>query len=273
MKPTELRRFFRTPGSGDDAAQGLQSAARLLWSRRGDPELARVYQGHAWSVPLQLFARPLAAAPRWLSSSGRYRHSDQRPTVYLPFLESEPWWPADDFTRRLEAEHAVIREEFGRIEHELRRHPQKWLVEAGDWHTFNLYRHGERYERHCALCPRTAEIVASMPVCTEAGGMAYFSIMDPGTHVLAHNGFTNTRIRYHLGVEAEPGARFRVSDETREWETGRAFAFDDSFEHEVHHTGDARRVVLLVDCWHPALSTAERALVRDLLRALELPQR
>jgi aspartate beta-hydroxylase len=65
-----------------------------------------------------------------------------------------------------------------------------------------------------------------------------------------------------------------VGNETREWRTGAAaFAFDDSFEHEVNHEGGERRVVLIVDCWHPALRPAERVLIRDLFRALDLPKR
>jgi aspartate beta-hydroxylase len=33
---------------------------------------------------------------------------------------------------------------------------------------------------------------------------------------------------------------------------------DDSFEHEVRHQGDRKRVVLIVDCWHPDLTEEER---------------
>jgi hypothetical protein len=41
----------------------------------------------------------------------------------------------------------------------------------------------------------------------------------------------------------------------------------------VNHEGGERRVVLIVDCWHPALRPAERVLIRDLFRALDLPKR
>ena len=44
-------------------------------------------------------------------------------------------------------------------------------------------------------------------------------------------------------------------------------AFDDSFEHEVHNPAADPRVVLLVDVWHPELSEAERARVRQHFRA------
>ena len=40
-------------------------------------------------------------------------------------------------------------------------------------------------------------------------------------------------------------------------------AFDDSYRHEVRHDGTRRRVVLVVDVWHPALSAEEVAVLSD----------
>jgi hypothetical protein len=34
---------------------------------------------------------------------------------------------------------------------------------------------------------------------------------------------------------------------------------DDAFEHEVLQNGEKRRVVRIVDCWHPDLTDQERA--------------
>jgi aspartyl/asparaginyl beta-hydroxylase (cupin superfamily) len=48
----------------------------------------------------------------------------------------------------------------------------------------------------------------------------------------------------------------RVGSTWREWEEGRCLVFDDSFEHEVRHTGGVtagQRVVLLLRFWHPDL--------------------
>ena len=45
--------------------------------------------------------------------------------------------------------------------------------------------------------------------------------------------------------------------------------FDDSFEHEVIHNGFQRRVVLLIDLWHPALaSPRQREFVRSVADVL-----
>jgi hypothetical protein len=45
------------------------------------------------------------------------------------------------------------------------------------------------------------------------------------------------------------------------WDMGQVIAFDDSFEHEVWFDADpsVRRVVLIVDVWHPDIKPENRA--------------
>ena len=51
---------------------------------------------------------------------------------------------------------------------------------------------------------------------------------------------------------------FRVGDQIRQWEEGKAIVFDDSYEHEVWNETDEARVLLLVDIWHPDVRAEER---------------
>ena len=62
-----------------------------------------------------------------------------------------------------------------------------------------------------------------------------FSVMEAGTHVRAHTGPTNCRLRAHLGLQAPDGgvAQLRVGDVAKSWADGQVLVFDDSFEHEV----------------------------------------
>lgn len=280
----QLARFLSRPRPAGDGAPPPRSAAQLLWQRRDDAALARLLDGYVWSLPLALFATPWSAAPRLAASRRRYRHADQRPLFYLPFLEAAPRWERAPGAEILEEHYPVILEEFRQVDEELRRHPERAelqrgfgradaLLGAGDWSIFNLYRQGVRVERNCALCPRTVEIAESLPLCTDGQAMLYFSVMTPGTHVKPHCGFTNTRLRYHLGIEVGDGVRIRAGQQWHRWQPGRVLAFDDSFEHEVVHEGDRRRVVLLLDVWHPGLRPDERAAVLELMQALELPTR
>lgn len=45
----------------------------------------------------------------------------------------------------------------------------------------------------------------------------------------------------------------------RTWEEGKVIVFDDSFEHEVWHDGSKLRLVLIVDIWHPELTSRQKA--------------
>lgn len=242
----------------------LHSAFPVLQAVREDLELQRVHEGYYRAFPLSMATRPLASLPRLLLGNSRYRHRAQRPHFYLPDLEAKPWWPSDSNSETLEDNWEIIAEEFARIQHEIKHHPQKYLIGAGDWSIFPLFRN-RKIEQNCALCPSTMEIIESLPLCPKVLGFAYFSVMVPGTIVKPHCAPVNTRIRYHLTLEDDPDAAIRVDAEARSWEKrGECLVFDDSFEHEVWHRGTCRRVVLLVDCWHPNLSQRERTFLEAL---------
>ena len=68
----------------------------------------------------------------------------------------------------------------------------------------------------------------------------------------------------HLPLIVPPGCGFRVGAERREWQEGKAFVFDDTFEHEAWNDSDVPRAVLILDIWSPFVSAAERDLVRSL---------
>jgi len=111
-----------------------------------------------------------------------------------------------------------------------------------------------------AYIPKTSKLMEVINLLTKglaqhALGITYFSLMTPGTHVKAHNGPNNLRIRCHLGLQNPDGdkVRLRVGEEWRTWKDGEMYCFDDSFEHEVFHDGTKDRLVFIVDIWHPDL--------------------
>jgi len=91
---------------------------------------------------------------------------------------------------------------------------------------------------------------------------AFFSLLRPGKRIPPHTGVTNTRAIVHLALDVPPECGFRVGGETREWVEGKAFAFDDTIEHEAWNGSDRRRAVLILDTWNPHLSQREREAVR-----------
>jgi hypothetical protein len=88
---------------------------------------------------------------------------------------------------------------------------------------------------------------------------ALFSALAPNTHVRAHYGPTNKKLRCHLPLCVPPGGRctITVSGESVVLEEGKCILFDDSFLHEASNVSDLPRVVLIVDTWHPDLTDEE----------------
>jgi aspartate beta-hydroxylase len=138
------------------------------------------------------------------------------------------------------------------------------------WDAYFFYRHGERYDDNHARCPRTSEVLRQLPLVEidEHAPEILYSVLTPGSHILPHRGVTNTRLVCHLPLVVPPDCAIRVGDETRGWDVGHAFAFDDTFEHEAWNRSDETRVVLLVDAWNPYLTEVERLAVHDLVLAI-----
>jgi aspartyl/asparaginyl beta-hydroxylase (cupin superfamily) len=70
------------------------------------------------------------------------------------------------------------------------------------------------------------------------------------------------RTTVHLPLVVPDGCGFRVGAETRTLEVGKAWAFDDTIEHEAWNDSDEPRAILILDTWNPLLTEAERAAVR-----------
>ena len=144
--------------------------------------------------------------------------------------------------------------------------PDQVRISYGDnWKTYVFYVFGERIDENCHACPRTAEILGSLPDLQNA----WFSILAPGYHIPPHRGPTKAVVRCHLGLRI-PGAAeecwIRVGNEVRHWVQGKCLCFDDTFEHEVRNTTTEARVVLFLDLDRPLDRIA--APCRDALLAL-----
>ena len=113
----------------------------------------------------------------------------------------------------------------------------------GDWKVFPLYKFGVKIEDNCLLCPETTRLVEAIPGMTTAG----FSSLSPGTHIKAHVGYTSDVLRCHLGLRASDKCAIRVGKETRTWNPGACFIFDDMIEHEAWNRGKSIRDILLLD--------------------------
>lgn len=132
-----------------------------------------------------------------------------------------------------------------------------------DWGACFLWEYGEPNQPVLDRCPATAAALAAVPGAHIPGRApsAFFSLLKPHTRIPPHTGVTNTRAIVHLPLIVPPGCGFRVGGETRAWEEGRAFAFDDTIEHEAWNDSDRLRAVLIFDVWNPHLSPREQELL------------
>jgi aspartyl/asparaginyl beta-hydroxylase (cupin superfamily) len=140
------------------------------------------------------------------------------------------------------------------------------LNHSSDWSVYPLWRDGEQIPDHVQKCPKTAAVLAQLPLCDiphYAPG-AFFSVLNPRTRLPPHTGTTNTRSIVHLPLVIPAGCGFRVGADVRTWTEGNAWVFDDSIEHEAWNDSDEARIILIFDIWNPLLSAAERDLVRAL---------
>jgi aspartate beta-hydroxylase len=148
---------------------------------------------------------------------------------------------------------------------------QGGLRDNPDWSAFYLWKNGQRVEANAARCPRTMAALEGAPLTRmdRRSPSVLFSLMRPGAHIPAHHGFVNTRLIVHLPLIVPPGCRFRVGNETREWQEGKAWVFDDTIEHEAWNDSDQTRVVLLFEIWRPELTLQERAQVITLFEGID----
>jgi aspartyl/asparaginyl beta-hydroxylase (cupin superfamily) len=166
-----------------------------------------------------------------------------RPAGFAPYLESDPSRPA--------VHGGAMRG-------------------SDDWTALYLWRNGEPVEPHASLCPRTMAALAELPLPRIPGRSPniLFSQLRPGARIPPHHGFVNTRLIVHLPLLVPPGCYFRVGNDTREWQQGKAWAFDDTIEHEAWNSSDQTRVVLLFEVWRPELTSEEQQLVTSLFEAI-----
>jgi len=127
------------------------------------------------------------------------------------------------------------------------------------WAVHLLWHMGVSLEPLTRRCAATFEWLGSLPrACLDyPWGDVLYSVQASDAHLRAHCSVDNLRVRCHVGIEVPSGSEMRVASETRTWQEGRALVFEDSFEHEVWNRGRERRVVFIVDFWHPDLTDEE----------------
>ncbi|WP_419826447.1 aspartyl/asparaginyl beta-hydroxylase domain-containing protein [Sphingomonas sp.] len=136
------------------------------------------------------------------------------------------------------------------------------------WRSFFFEAHGYEVVANRARCPNTAAILDRIPNLVTA----FFSVMEAGTHVPRHKGFTKALLNIHLGLRVPDGpdqCRIQVADQSRGWDDGEILMFDESFPHEVWNHSDKPRTVLFIQVLRP-MRWRGRVLARVTIRFVNL---
>lgn len=265
--PESLRREWeRAARACDVLADHLADELRRAV---GSPASARLAQG------LDI----LFGQRRIYHSEPRHFYLPELPSIQFHDRAAFPWMDAlEAATDDIRAEMLALRQADGAafvpyLQSDPSRPPARGgdLADRHDWTACHLWRYGRPVAGNADRCPNTMQALARTPQPNLPGRSpaALFSQLRPGAHIPPHHGFVNTRLIVHLPLVVPPGCRFRVGNETRAWEEGRAWAFDDTIEHEAWNTSDRARVILLFEVWRPELSAAERAQVSQMFEAID----
>jgi len=130
--------------------------------------------------------------------------------------------------------------------------PNQQFISGNDqkkWKVFMLYAMGVKPQANRERCPVTTSLLDRVPNLFQA----FFSILEAGKSVPAHNGPHLGYVRYHLGliVPKDNPPSIRVKDQVYTWKEGDGVLFDDSWNHEVMNQSSGDRVILLVDTLRP----------------------
>jgi aspartate beta-hydroxylase len=255
----------------NDAALSAHIDASLKTVRAGhsESELARAEHGLA----------ALTGAKRIYHPQPTFLHVPKLPSDEFYRREDFPW--LDEFEAatgeiRAEFERALLEDSAGAVPYI--DYPEgvpldEWkdLNKSHRWSAFFLWRDGVRVDAHADRCPKTASLLAKAPTADVRGyaPTAFFSILDKKSHIPPHSGVTNSRLIVHLPLVVPGNCRFRVGSETREWQVGKAWVFDDTIEHEAWNDSDVPRAILIFDTWHPGLTAGEREVIRTAVPAIK----
>lgn len=194
--------------------------------------------------------------------------------LFMPGLPSRPWLDRTDFedlAGELERAYPELRAEaLGEVDHPGAYRPYGQVTGEPDvvypdnpqgWDELRLWE-DLRPTAAVLRMPVTARVLRHITRRSPLLNHVAYLSMKPGTHLQAHSDRANWYVSIHMGIVVPEGAVLRVGDETRPWQEGKCFFFDNSFEHEAWNRGSSTRIILAVYLPHPDLTPVERDAVR-----------
>ncbi len=120
------------------------------------------------------------------------------------------------------------------------------------WKRFYLKWYGVDMPSAQRMCPRTTELLNSIPNVKAA----MFASLPPGARLVRHRDPYAGSLRYHLGLITPNSAQcyIVVDGESYFWRDGEAVMFDETYIHYAENTTQMPRVILFCDVERPLKS-------------------
>ena len=132
------------------------------------------------------------------------------------------------------------------------------------WKRFYLKWYGDFMPSAKELCPKTVEMVQSIP----SVNAALFALLPGRSKLGAHRDpFAGSR-RYHLGLKTPNSdqCRIYIDGEPYAWRDGQAILFDETYIHSVNNDTDDVRIILFCDVTRPLRTGVVRGLNNFMIR-------
>jgi beta-hydroxylase len=117
------------------------------------------------------------------------------------------------------------------------------------WKRFYVKWYGDAHPSARELCPRTTELVSSLPTVRAA----MFAHLPDGSKLGRHRDPFAGSLRYHLGLVTpnNDSCYLDVDGERYSWRDGQGMVFDETFIHYAENTSGMDRIVLFCDIERP----------------------
>ena len=199
----------------------------------------------------------------------------------IPQLTAQPIWDKTqfEFVRELEGNVAVIQRELRRLIDGEERGFQAYsngngsdATDEGHWNVLYFFLHSLEFERNLRRFPDTMALLSRLGA-HRLFRHALISCLAPQSHIVAHHGPSNKKLRVLLPLLVDPAPDsnvLRVAERCVVLREAHCVVFDDSFLHEAsNRSAHKSRFALIFDVWHPDLSAREIAFLDLVQNAYE----
>ena len=253
------------------------------WSSSNNDNAVNVIQGPNLLTtstprpsPSLLFLPGLRSLPLWTRNSSteptQVAFSDPGLTALVEYLEGHAEEMKDEYLDKNSSD-TSIESDYADADGHDKLHEGVWK-----WHSYMTK--GQvchNFSPFATYFPRTKEILDNLreqdPLLLFEDlpfGFSFLSTLEGNGSIAPHSSPMNLRLRIHLPLivpsQDSKECGIQVGTQVQPWTPGKCMILDDSYPHHVWNQTQDKRVLLLLDIWHPDISKPEREEIRTMFQ-------